>query len=100
MPTAIGIKLLEIKSGVLEWALDILQYQNTNKVLDDRQRARKIRYQAARYTVVDGVLYRRGYNAPLLRCISNEWAQHVLAKIHEEIYNDHAERRVLAGKTM
>lgn len=46
------------------------------------------------------MLYRRAYNVPLLRCISHEQAQHILAEIHEGICRDHAGERVLAGKAM
>lgn len=66
---AVGIELLEVELGALEWAHDILWYLNDNEVLDSRKGVRKVRYQAARYVVVNGVLYRRGYNTTLLRCI-------------------------------
>ncbi|KAF5442795.1 hypothetical protein F2P56_035417 [Juglans regia] len=55
-----------------DWARDILKYLDANEVLDDRQEARKIRNRAARYTLIEGILYRRGHSNPLLRCISSE----------------------------
>lgn len=54
--------MLEIGPRAPKWAADILKYLNTNKVLDGRQKLRKVKYQEARYTIVDDVLYRRGYN--------------------------------------
>ncbi|KAG6644829.1 hypothetical protein CIPAW_08G079900 [Carya illinoinensis] len=77
---------------------DIWRYLNDNEVPDNKEIARKTRYQATRYTIVDEMLYRKGVQCPLLRCISREQAQHVLAEIHERIYGDHAKGRMLAGK--
>lgn len=55
-------------------AIDIIRYLDVNEVFDDRG-AKEVRNQVARYTIVDGILYRRGYSIPLLRCISSELAQ-------------------------
>lgn len=57
------VELLEVGSGVPEWAQDIWWYLNDNEVPNSRERVRKTRYQAVRYTIVEGMLYRRGYNA-------------------------------------
>lgn len=80
-----GIEATEIGPGVPEWASNILKYLDANEVPGDRWVAKKIRNQVARYTMVDGVLYRRGYSMLLLRCISSEKAKYVLVEIYGRI---------------
>lgn len=67
---AIGVEVMEVKPKTPEWALDIIKYVDANELLDNRWEARKIRNRISRYTLLDGVLYKRGYFTPLLRCIS------------------------------
>jgi hypothetical protein len=56
--------------------------------------------QSARYTIIDGVLYRRGYFHPLLKCLSATEAHYVLREIHEGVCGNHSGGRVLAHKAM
>lgn len=44
LESAIGIKMLGIRLGAPDCATDILKYLNTNKVPDNRQRARNVRH--------------------------------------------------------
>lgn len=67
---SIGIKVMEVKPRALEWALDIIKYIDANDLPDNRSKDRKIRNRVDRCTLLDGVLYKRGYSMPLLRCIS------------------------------
>lgn len=41
-----------------------------HKMLDEKWEAGKVKNKAARFTLIDGVLYWQGYSALLLRCIS------------------------------
>jgi hypothetical protein len=56
--------------------------------------------QSARYTMVGGVLYRRGYSHPLLKCLSVAEAHYVLREIHEGVCGNHSGGRILAHKAM
>ena len=47
----------------------IMEYLTTGRLLEERKDTRKILYQAPRYVIVDGILYRRGHSLPLLRCV-------------------------------
>lgn len=57
-------------------------------------------FQAARYTLIDGVLYRRGYTLPLLRCLTNKETYYVLREIHEGVYRNYYGTRSLAYKAL
>ena len=39
------------------------------KVPEDKNKARRIKYQANRYTIMNEKLYRQGYAMPYLRCL-------------------------------
>ncbi|XP_042972641.1 putative glycogen synthase kinase-3 homolog [Carya illinoinensis] len=54
---AIGIEPLEIGPSALEWAMDIFQYLNINEVPGNKQRVRKVKYQAAKGTIVDDLAF-------------------------------------------
>ena len=54
----------------------------------------------ARYTVVDGKLYKWSYTGPLLRCLADTEATQVRTKIHEGHYGNHSGGRTLAHKAM
>ncbi|XP_074352775.1 uncharacterized protein LOC141691924 [Apium graveolens] len=49
------------------WMTPILAYIRKGILPDDKFMARRLRYQAARYVIYDEVLYKRGFNQPLLR---------------------------------
>ena len=66
----------------------------------DKAKVRKIQIRAARFVVIDDVLYRRGYSLPYLRCVSSVEVDYVLREIHEGICGNHAGARSLAGKAL
>ena len=73
----------------------------TNGVLPtDRNKARNLQRQAARYILVDGVMYRRGYSMPLLRCVTPEKAKELMKEVHEGFCGDHAGGQSLAKKIL
>lgn len=90
---------MDISLGAPEWALNIIKYLDTNEVHDDKY-AKKIRNQAARYTIVDRILYQTGYSTPLLRCILFKEAQYMLEEIHKGTCGDYFGGKVLASKLM
>ena len=66
----------------------------------DKMEARKIQIRAARFVVIDDMLYRRGYSLPYLRCASSEEANYVLREIHKGICGNHTGARSLARKVL
>jgi hypothetical protein len=53
---------------------------------------------STRYVLIGGVLYRRGYTEPLLKCLTNSEAEYVLKEIHEGVCRNHSGSRMLAHK--
>ena len=55
---------------------------------------------AARFTILNGTLYKRGFSMPYLRCVNEEEAKYILEEIHEWICGDHAGPRSLISKVI
>ncbi|KAK6160513.1 hypothetical protein DH2020_003894 [Rehmannia glutinosa] len=56
----------------------IIQYLENDVQPKDKVEARTLQTQSARFTLVDGVLYKRGYSVPLLLCLSEMDADYSL----------------------
>ncbi|XP_024046702.1 uncharacterized protein LOC112101040 [Citrus clementina] len=93
----LGVLRIEQKSS---WRDPIVSYLRDGALPPDKLRARKIRAQASRYTMIDGVLYRRGYTLPFLRCLDDDDADYVLREVHEGICGNHSGGRSLAHKVL
>ena len=78
----------------------ILSYIHDGILPMERKQARRLKCRAARYTLLDGVLYHRGFTLPLLRCLDGEEANYVLREIHEGICGNHSEARTLVFKAL
>ncbi|CAL9019523.1 unnamed protein product [Prunus brigantina] len=48
----------------------------------DKSQARKLRYRSVRYTVINDVLYKRGYTTPYLKCLTKEQGDYILREVH------------------
>jgi hypothetical protein len=83
-----------------EWASDVIRYLRSGELPSHKEQAHKVRLQAACYTMVEDVLYRRGYSPPLLKCLSASEAHYVLREIHEGVCGNHSGGRMLAIKAV
>ena len=59
--------------------------------------AHKVQIQSARFSLVDGQLYKRSCR-PYLKCLTPEQGQYVLAELHEGICGNHPRGRTLAHR--
>ncbi|XP_059458325.1 uncharacterized protein LOC132187920 [Corylus avellana] len=66
----------------------------------DRKLTTRLRIRAARFTMVNGTLYKRGFMLPLLKCVSREEGNYILREIHEGICGSHSGARILAHKVV
>ena len=64
------------------------------------EEAKKIKKRAARFTILNGVLYKRGFSIPYLKCVDEEEAKYILEEIHEGVCGDYAGPRSLASKVI
>ncbi|XP_052172158.1 uncharacterized protein LOC127788082 [Diospyros lotus] len=67
---------------------------------EDKLEARRLRARVAWYCIYDDRLYKRGFSAPLLRCIDGTDCQTVLKEIHAGHCDNHARALSLAQKAL
>ena len=78
----------------------IFEFLAEGQVLEDKNKARRIKYQANRYAIMNGKLYRRGYNMPYLKCLQIDEAEYIMREIHEGVCGNHSGKRSLAQKAL
>ncbi|XP_072080871.1 uncharacterized protein [Arachis hypogaea] len=85
---------------VPDWRTPFLNYINTGAIPNEEPNLPLFRRRASFYTVLGNTLYRRGHSQPLLKCISNEEAEDVMAETHEGVCGNHIGGRALAAKIL
>ncbi|XP_020205839.1 uncharacterized protein LOC109791001 [Cajanus cajan] len=88
-PSVNSVENMSISDSAQTWMSEIKDYT-----------VRKLQTQAARYSVVGGELYRRGFSTPLLKCIDSAQAEYVLREIHDGICGSHLGGRTMAAKVL
>ena len=82
------------------WMTPIVSYLKDGRLLEGKDEARKLRIRAARYVLMDEVLYKRGFSQPYLRCLAPDEANHVLREVHEGACGNHSGARSLIHKVV
>ncbi|XP_074342196.1 uncharacterized protein LOC141679653 [Apium graveolens] len=68
VPSILEIETMQVDEAPKKtWMTPILAYIRKGTLPEDKFMARRLHYQAARYVIYDEVLYKRGFNQPLLR---------------------------------
>ncbi|XP_074342195.1 uncharacterized protein LOC141679652 [Apium graveolens] len=65
------------------WIDPIKAYIQTGWLPNDVMKARKLVVRALRYSLIDGILYKRFYVVPYLRCLRPDEARLALEEVHE-----------------
>ncbi|GJX55120.1 reverse transcriptase domain-containing protein, partial [Tanacetum coccineum] len=82
------------------WMTPIIEYLKNGTLPGDRKEASKLRIKARQYELLEGVLYRRSFLKPWLRCVGPLQADYVIREIHEGSCNMHAGPRSVVAKVM
>ena len=72
------------------WMTLITSYLKDSVLPDDKETARKLKVQAARFILIKDVLYKRGFLRPYLRCLGLEEADYVMREVHKGVYGNHS----------
>ena len=70
------------------------------KTSSNLEEAKKIQKRAAKFTILNEELYKRGYSQSYLRCIEKEETRYVLEEVHGGICGDHMGAKSLVRKIM
>nr|GEW77834.1 reverse transcriptase domain-containing protein [Tanacetum cinerariifolium] len=82
------------------WMTPIIEYLKKRTLPGDRKEASKLRIKARQYELLEGVLYRRSFLTPWLRCVGPLQANYVIREIHEGSCSMHAGSRSVVAKAI
>lgn len=91
-----------IKANPIEirtlWMTPIVSYLQDGTLPTNLQEAEKLKVRASQFTLIQGILYKRGFFLAYLRCLEQDEANYVLKEVHEGIYGNHLGARSLSQK--
>ena len=82
------------------WMTPIISFLLDGHLPQDTDKARKIRKRAARFTILNDTLYKKGFSMPYLKCVDEDEAKYIFEEIHEGVYGDHASPKSLVSKVI
>ena len=82
------------------WMTPIVSYLKDGKLSKGKDEARKLKVRAARYFLMEEVLYKIGFSQPYLRCLAPDEANYVLREVHEGACENHSGARSLIHKVV
>nr|GFB52113.1 reverse transcriptase domain-containing protein [Tanacetum cinerariifolium] len=91
------IKYLEITKALMT---ELVNYLKEGILLGDEKEVRKLRLKARQYELMEGVLYKRSFLTPWLRCVGPLQAEYVMKEIHEGSCRMHAGPRSVVAKAI
>ena len=88
----------KIDEAYSSWMTPIVHYLISGELPYNRIEAHKIHVQAARFSLVNGQLYKRSLDESYLKCLTSQQGLYVLVELHEGICENHPSGRTLAHK--
>ena len=82
----------------ISWMTPIISYLQEGILPDNRHEARRLKVRASRFLMLQGILYKRSFSLPYLRCLAPDEAEYVIREIHEGICGNHSGGRYLSKK--
>lgn len=74
-----GFEVLDMGTRIPKWAYAITKFLTIGELLVKKEEAMKVKNKVAMFILLNGTLYKRGFSLPLLRCISPNEDQYVMA---------------------
>ncbi|XP_074336361.1 uncharacterized protein LOC141673512 [Apium graveolens] len=96
-PSIESEEVLEIESNH-NWMTPFINYLEKGYLPKDKGKDQRLKAKAAKFFLEEGILYRRTFSSPILKCFGPEEAKYCLAEVHEGICGDHKSAKVLAHK--
>ena len=82
------------------WYLEMWKFLTREELPTDAISARRIKRMSAKYSLIDGDLYKRGYTLPWLRCLNSDTAAQMLAEAHEGVCGTHQGAKTLSRRVL
>ena len=88
----------DLIDGLANWTTPIMFYLKDKLLFEDREKARKLRVRAAKFVLMDEVLYKMGFSQPYLRCLTPDESHYILRDVHERVCGNHSRAKSLVYK--
>jgi hypothetical protein len=85
---------------VYDWMHLIKMFQENQPPSDDNTEVERIACKFRLYHLIDEILFRRGANGMMMKCISREVGIQLLRDIHSGIYESHSSWRSIIDKAI
>ncbi|GAV72761.1 rve domain-containing protein/RVT_3 domain-containing protein [Cephalotus follicularis] len=82
------------------WMAPFINWMRNGILPEDPAEARKLVYRANRFQFRDGILYKRSFSFPWLRCLNPSEADYALREVHEGICGNHIGGITLSHKLL
>lgn len=82
------------------WMKPIIEYMQHGILPNDHEEAKKVRIKAPSYTILDGVLYQKGFMSPRLKCMDETTYKESLRGTHCDLAGTHKGATALPGKIL
>lgn len=83
-----------------KWQALIILYLRDRVGPTSKEEARKLRYKASHYVLIDNVLYKREHSLPLLRCLDHDETNYVSRKVPKKVCGNHSVSHSLSHKVL
>ncbi|XP_071714635.1 uncharacterized protein [Rutidosis leptorrhynchoides] len=82
------------------WMTPIIEFLTKGTLPIDSNEARKIKMKAPMYLLQKGILYRKSFLGPHLRCLNPTQAESIIREVHEGMSALHSGHKTVASKIM
>ena len=95
-----SIEVLEVNQidKVANCTILVMSYLKDGVLPEDKEEARKLRVKAARFVLIDEVLYKRVFSQPYLRCLTPDEFHYFLKGVHKGACGNHSRAKSLIHK--
>jgi len=83
-----------------DWRRPISRYIANGELPSDLHERTKLKRKACSFTLVEGILYKRGFITPLIKCLGSNETQEVLTDVHDGICGQHLGAKALVKKVL
>ncbi|XP_022032183.1 uncharacterized protein K02A2.6-like [Helianthus annuus] len=99
-----SIEELEVQDVITEegpnWMTPIKKFLKNGELPADQTEAERVKIKSRQYVLQGEILYKKGYLAPLLRCVGPEQSQYLVKEVYEGICGAHFGARTVVAKLM
>ncbi|GAV70379.1 RVT_3 domain-containing protein [Cephalotus follicularis] len=100
-PTIFEVDVMDIDTThEPNWMTPFIDWLRNRIMPEDPSEARKLVYRANRYQLRDGILYKRSFSFPWMRCSTPLEADSALREVHEGVFGNHLGGRTLSHKLL